>query len=223
MSLFEQINIFQHISQWVDRLYDGAPINIYPQPLFGHWKEGFALDIHTLSTNVLEEDASGKVIKWNQSYSSIGEHLYRYKYWKEGWHLYPIASAIVAFLKEKDHIWEIDSIIPIPNSSENSLDPVKELTLLVGRKMSIAVELKALHKIKKTSQLKRIFSPEERAEILQDTFAADPAKIIGKNILLLDDVYRSGATLQAVCQAINQAAIPKNLYVLTVTKTRVNR
>ena len=224
MSFLERINIFQHFSRWIDRLYDGIPINISPQPLFGPWKEGFALDIHTHSTKVLEEDKLGNVIKWDQRYSNIGEHLYRYKYWKEGWHLYPLVSSIVAFLREKNLTWNIDSIIPIPKSSEHPLtDPVKELAILVGRKMIVAVELQALHKIKATQALKSIYSPEERAEILQNAFEADSEKISGKNILLLDDVYRSGATLQAVSEGISRTAKPKNLYVLTITKTRVNR
>ena len=45
----------------------------------------------------------------------------------------------------------------------------------------------------------------------------------GKNILLIDDLYRSGATLKVATNLLYSKATVKNVYVLTMTKTRSNR
>ncbi len=45
----------------------------------------------------------------------------------------------------------------------------------------------------------------------------------GRNILLFDDLYRSGETLKAVAQILKNKAGVKNVYILTITKTRSKR
>jgi len=44
-----------------------------------------------------------------------------------------------------------------------------------------------------------------------------------KNILLLDDLYRSGATLRVATELLYNNCNVKDVYVLTMTKTRSNR
>ena len=45
----------------------------------------------------------------------------------------------------------------------------------------------------------------------------------GKHILLFDDLYRSGATLNAVTDLLMNQGDAKTVRVLTVTRTRSNR
>ena len=47
--------------------------------------------------------------------------------------------------------------------------------------------------------------------------------LYGKNILLFDDLYRSGETLKAVCNIVANQGGANNVYVLTITKTRSKR
>ena len=44
-----------------------------------------------------------------------------------------------------------------------------------------------------------------------------------KKILLIDDLFRSGSTLNEIASVLYQNAGVQNVYVVTLTKTRVNR
>lgn len=47
--------------------------------------------------------------------------------------------------------------------------------------------------------------------------------LYGKKILVLDDLYRSGATLNEVCKVIKDQGKAEIIYVLVITKTRTKR
>jgi predicted amidophosphoribosyltransferase len=75
-----------------------------------------------------------------------------------------------------------------------------------------------------TEELKSITNPARREALLRDSLKINPQiDIENKIILLLDDVYRSGATVRAVTDLLYNQAKVKSVYVLTMTKTRSNR
>jgi predicted amidophosphoribosyltransferase len=43
------------------------------------------------------------------------------------------------------------------------------------------------------------------------------------NVLIFDDLYRSGETLHAVTEIVKNKGNAKNVYVLTITKTRIKK
>jgi predicted amidophosphoribosyltransferase len=59
--------------------------------------------------------------------------------------------------------------------------------------------------------------------ILKDAFEIRDPVVAGRSILLFDDLYRSGATLNAVSRLLKQEGKAKNMYVLTLTMTRMMR
>ena len=75
----------------------------------------------------------------------------------------------------------------------------------------------------RSPQLKEIEDPKQRREILKDAFGMVSNALNGKNVLLFDDLFRSGETLNAVCDIIKNKGNAKNIYVLTITKTRSKR
>ncbi len=48
-------------------------------------------------------------------------------------------------------------------------------------------------------------------------------EIEGRNILLFDELYQSGATLNAITQALKNKGKAKEVYALTLTITRRRR
>ena len=215
-------------------------MELHPQKLIGHWKEGFALAFHTISSKPIEyakkivEEKNpftgelvkfeitdrDKVLKWDTTYTEIGLELNHLKYREEKERVNIIAQEAATFLKSKME-WNIDLIIPIPPSNTARVfQPVDELAKAIGTICNLGVDFNSLKKLKSTSQLKDIEDPIRRHEILKDTFDIAPYAFNGKNVLLFDDLCRSGETLITVCDLINNKGASKNVYVLTISKTR---
>jgi predicted amidophosphoribosyltransferase len=77
-----------------------------------------------------------------------------------------------------------------------------------------------VRKVKSTAQLKDVFDFAKRTEILNGAFAVDVAKTTGKRLLLLDDLYRSGATVSAITRLLLTMGAAGAVHLLTLTQTR---
>ena len=80
-----------------------------------------------------------------------------------------------------------------------------------------------MQKIKSTSELKSVTDPEIRKAMLSGAFLAEKNEIKGKRVLLVDDLYRSGATLEAAAEVVMAQGNAQAVYVLAITRTRVHR
>lgn len=198
-------------------------MEINPQKLEGHWNEGWALDLHTSSSHPIK-DEDGNITGWDTKRPPVAEELYRLKYWKEQYRVAGIAKPASEFLDKYKSKWQIDLIIPIPPSdTKRDFQPVYEMAKSIGKLTSLPVDFTTLKKIKSTSQLKEIEDPDKRKEILKDAFSINLNALNGKDVLLFDDLYRSGETLNAVCDIIMNKGKARGVYVLTITKTRSKR
>ena len=74
-------------------------------------------------------------------------------------------------------------------------------------------------KVKSTGQLKDVFDFAKRTEILNGAFTVDVATT-GKRLLLLDDLFRSGATTSAITDLLRKVGAARAVYLLTLTQTR---
>lgn len=157
--------------------------------------------------------------------TEIGEMLNKLKYHQDKSQIPLIAEILIEFLKTRLVTPYISAIIPVPPSDTKRLfQPVYEIAKIVGEKLRIKVDFDYLLKIKSTEQLKNVDDIDERRKILSDVFQIkDPNRYLGKKVLLFDDIYRSGETMNAVAKMFNNIGHVDNVYVLTITKTRSNR
>ncbi|MGH8679947.1 MAG: hypothetical protein ACREVP_00380, partial [Burkholderiales bacterium] len=63
----------------------------------------------------------------------------------------------------------------------------------------------------------------ERLDKLKDAYSVQTAKTAARAVLLIDDLYRSGATLEAVAGALRSDGKAGKIFALTFTRTRSNR
>jgi predicted amidophosphoribosyltransferase len=213
------------LKEGIERILEDNKINmeINPQELEGHWNEGWALDLHTISSTPVGVDEHGHT-RFETVRPPIAEELFKLKYRGEKNRIEAIAKPASAFLKKHKSKWELDVIIPIPPSDNNrTFQPVYELAKAIGTKVNLPVDFKVLKKTKPTSQLKQIDDPEQRKEILKDAFDIATNSLNGKDVLIFDDLYRSGETLNAVCDILLKKGKARGVYVLTITKTRSKR
>lgn len=183
----------------------------------GNWIEGYAIDKHTLSSIPIGENEHGHM-QFETTRSEIGELIYQLKYRSNT----TVVPDIVGHMNSIKFSEAIDCIIPLPPSKARKIQPVP----LIAREYGKATGLQVLENVifkDGRAELKDIEDLKEREELLRDSIRiAQDIDLEGKNILLIDDVFRSGATLRVTTDILNGARV-KGVYVMTMTKTRINR
>lgn len=188
--------------------------------LIGKWKKGFAFDLHTLASTYLGPDEFGRE-RFDTTYSEMGELVNQLKY-RGGKSAIP---KIIELLKVISGIEKFDFIIPVPSSNKNrAFQPVDEIATALGKQRGVPVLIGFLAKESRGKELKNTTDPGEREKLLKDAIEIiGDRKVKDKNVLLIDDLYRSGATLNACCSVLYEEAGVKRVVVLTMTKTRTKR
>ena len=191
-----------------------------PAEVQGAWRLGWTLDAHTTSSEFMGYDPNGHA-QFDTKRSPLGELLYQLKY-RGQQNAGQIAAVMADFFNNKpDTLARIDLIVPMPPSTVRDPQPVAEIAKELGKRLSKSVVTDAIRKIRETPGLKGVQDPEERRELLDRAFEVDRAQVNGKGVLLVDDLYRSGATANAVTVAMMTAGVSR-VYFLAATRTRSN-
>lgn len=191
---------------------------INPISIPGRWREGFALDYHTLSSDFLGYDEFGNAI-FDTKRSEVGELLYQLKYQRNPDALGQLVQIAAEFIKERFR--HIDSIIPVPPTKTRRSQPVFEIAVAVGKSIGIPVFEDFVRNVKNMKELKNVYDYSERIKLLEGSHNVRDQSLNGKSVLLFDDLYRSGATLNSVTKVLYEQGKCSAVYVLVLTKTRI--
>jgi len=196
---------------------ENVMIKILPRPIKGSWTSGYALDIHTLNSEYIGYNEYGHP-QFDTKYSDMGQLLNRLKYKSDKSVLGIIIEAAVKFINSRN--WQADMIVPVPPSrSERAFQPVMAVAKGISKLSGIKLCADCVVKIKQTPELKNIYELDKRMEILKDAYHVVKKQVEGQKIILFD-FYRSGATLNAITQALEKEGKTEKIYALTLTKTR---
>ena len=127
-----------------------------------------------------------------------------------------LAAVYLHLIKQPD---QTHLIVPVPlyksRYRERGYNQSAVLAHEVASYLDLPVVEDALSRVKKTRMQKQM-TAAERAANVQGAFAvARPDKIAGQDILLLDDVYTSGAT-SGECVRVLKAHGAKSVTILTI-------
>lgn len=187
--------------------------------LEGSWDLGYALHKHTLSSVYLGEDEYGHA-RFDNTRSEPGEALYQLKYRGDWSQILPLAAQVQATLLPL--YGPVGLIIPIPASTDRPRQPVDELANELGRITGIPVFNNIMMKSPATRgapSLKDLHSREEKDAALQGRFSINPAITNDGcwNALLLDDLFDTGASMDAVCKALRTYNKVNRIYAAAIT------
>jgi competence protein ComFC len=192
-------------------------VEINPTRIPGRWSNGFTLDVHTTSSELVGHDEYGHP-QFASKRSELGELLYRLKFRRDKSVIAEIAEVVTTFAES--YLPKVDLIIPVPPSTPRTEQPVILLVRVIGERLGIPVSEDCVWKIRETSQLKNVFDFDERFQLLDGAFETDPSIVEAKTILLFDDLYRSGATLNAVTSLLYDQGGALDVLALALTRTR---
>jgi competence protein ComFC len=199
--------------------YDGVMAN--PIQVEGAWRLGWALDLHTISSVLIGYDQNGRE-QFDTKRSQLGELVYQLKYRGQSQAADEIAGAMATFFADKPNLLaHVGLVVPMPASTQRAVQPVTTIASKLAQLLRKPFSENAIQKTKETPTLKSITDLAQRREVLDGAFAGDTAQLNRKGVLLVDDLYRSGSTANAVTLALI-AAGASPVYFIAATKTRSN-
>lgn len=185
----------------------------------GIWDQGFALHKHTLSSVYLGDDEWGHA-RYDTTRSEPGEALYQLKYRNDWNQVEPLAAQVQNSLLPLFD--EIGLIIPMPASTARARQPVDELANALGRLSGIPVFDRMITKTPAppgSTPLKNLHTRAEKDAALAGRISVNEC-IESEgcwNALLLDDLFDTGATMDAVCRALRGYRKINRIYAATIT------
>lgn len=189
-----------------------------PIKLYGNWDEGYALDVHVIESIFLGNDEVGNP-HFDNLHSEIGEAIFQLKYRNNSSNLNELAETACNFIKNEWGI-EIYGIIAAPPSKPRFNQPVFLLVQKIGEMLNIPYSLDFFRK-NSNEQIKNM-SLEEKYKLNTFNLITKHAYLQApnSNILIIDDLYSSGFTMNLIVNLLKQDPNIGKVYILTMTKTK---
>lgn len=176
----------------------------HPRPLLGAWQAGWALGFHSR--------ISGG--EWMRS--GVGDLTWRLKYNADPSALPALVQQALNLFQAHPEMMQVDVIVPVPASTERSLNPVQAFCEALGGKIGLPV-MALLVKTRQTRPQKEMKTLAQKRANVASAFALK-GNLTGRKILLVDDLFDSGATLEEITKVLLAHKVAC-VNVLTLTKT----
>jgi len=142
---------------------------------------------------------------------SMRDIIHRYKYTRGLWFEPFIAELLAEAALPRLTAEQWDMIVPVPLHSsklaEREFNQAERLAKCLSARTGLTVAAKALVRVKPTVT-QTAMTRAERAENVRNAFAGHPkgAKlVVGKRVVLVDDVFTTGATTNACAKVLRRA------------------
>ena len=124
------------------------------------------------------------------------------------------ANAIYERYSKDFALLGIDTLVPVPVNKKKlasrGYNQAQLIAGLLGKRMNIPVRSDIIDRVSDTVAQKEL-TPEEREMNLRGAFTVKRQVDIG-TVLLVDDIYTTGATIEACAQALKKAGVSKVYY-----------
>lgn len=211
----ERIPAFPNLGRCANGPAEGT-LKVALREISGPWDQGWVLDKHTLKSTYRGDDAQGHP-QFDTVRSEAGEATFLLKY-RSRWDQVPVLAQALA-----EHIYPkleaVGFIVPMPASKSRARQPVTEVGRALGQMKTTPVFENLLLKAATGKLLKDLTTKEEKVAALRGTFSIhDEISNAGKwNVLLIDDLFDTGASMEEACKALRNYAKVRSIYVAALT------
>lgn len=126
-------------------------------------------------------------------------------------------TALAVRFEKQIRAMNVDFLAPVPvhrsRMRKRGFNQAEVLADVMGRRLKIPVEPAALVRFRKTQPQKEL-SASERLKNLSGAVRADRKLAAGKRILLVDDIYTTGSTIEACSRALAEAGAEKVFFAV---------
>lgn len=143
---------------------------------------------------------------WAEFEGPIREALHRLKYQNDIGLGQALAAPLTSYFQHLK--WNIDLVVPVPLGKYRKKDRGYNQVALLAHPLALNCGLiylpNALTRDRETASQVGL-SASERILNVTGAFAADPSRVSGKRVLVVDDVCTTGATIRSCAAALKQA------------------
>jgi ComF family protein len=137
------------------------------------------------------------------------ECIHRFKYQRELYFQPHLAAWLIGAARQRIDWTAVDAIVPVPlhprKQRHREFNQAALLARSLGRAVAKPVWTRHLRRVKDTESQTKL-NADERAANLRGAFVARrPAALAGRRLVLVDDVFTTGATLDSCAKVLRRA------------------
>lgn len=148
------------------------------------------------------------------SYRSAADSIYRFKYRGRQEYAAYYGERMARILGKRILALHPDALVPVPIHAEKKrqrgYNQAELIAAELGRLLHVPVETKLIKRVQKTKPMKDL-SAQERQNNLKRAFKICKNDVKLNTIIIIDDIYTTGSTVDAMAQELRRAGI-QNIY-----------
>lgn len=149
----------------------------------------------------------------------VSQSIYQFKYRNRRVFAQYYAEQMAGQFADLLRKWQIEVIIPVPihksKRRKRGYNQAEVLAKELSGRLEVPMEAFAVRRVQKTNALKEM-NPSERRRALSGAFAVEDDWKPKKKVLLVDDIYTTGSTVDELARILKENGVQK-VYFLTIS------
>jgi competence protein ComFC len=156
---------------------------------------------------------------WAAYTGPLRQAILRLKYYRDIAMGEILARPMISMLEKIN--WPVDTVVPVPASlarlKERGYNQVSLLARPISLGLQISYRSQALRKVRETRSQVGLRA-EERCQNVKDVFSAETKFVMGRTVLVIDDLTTTGSTIEECSKALFHAGA-RQVFGLTLARS----